>query len=95
MSMGFSKQEYWRGLPFPTPGDLPYSGIEPTSPELAGRFFTTVPSGKPKALVAMIKSNIFYVLPLILFKAMARSNLVDLYNSYDNIIFLHFIRNPI
>ena len=43
-SMGFSTQEYWSGLPFPAPGDLPDPGIEPTSlmsPALAGRFFTT------------------------------------------------------
>ena len=33
LSMGFSRQEYWSGLPFPSPGDLPNSGIEPTSPE--------------------------------------------------------------
>ena len=33
-SMGFSKQEYWSGLPFPSPGDLPYPGIEPRSPAL-------------------------------------------------------------
>ena len=42
--MEFSRQEYWGGLPFPTPGDLPNPGIEPTSlvsPALAGRFFTT------------------------------------------------------
>ena len=32
LSMGFSKQEYWNGLPFPSPGDLPNSGIEPISP---------------------------------------------------------------
>ena len=41
--MGFSRQEYWSELPFPTPGDLPDPGIEPTSlisPALAGRFFT-------------------------------------------------------
>jgi len=44
--MGFSKQEYWSGLPFPSPGDLPDPGIEPASPELAGRFFTTEPSEK-------------------------------------------------
>jgi len=31
-SMGFSRQEYWSGLPFPSPGDLPDPGIEPTSP---------------------------------------------------------------
>jgi len=42
--MGFSRQEYWSGLPYPSPGDLPEPGIEPTfltSPALAGRFFTT------------------------------------------------------
>ena len=40
--MGFSRQEYWSGLPFPSPVDLPDSGIEPTSvtTALAGRFFT-------------------------------------------------------
>ena len=44
LSMGFSRQEYWSGLPCPPPGDLPDPGIEPSSlksPELAGRFFTT------------------------------------------------------
>ena len=44
LSMEFSRQIYWSGLPFPTPGDLSSSGIEPRSPafpELAGRFFTT------------------------------------------------------
>ena len=42
--MGFSRQEYWNRLPFPSPGDLPDPGIEPTSlmsPALAGGFFTT------------------------------------------------------
>ena len=46
--MGFSMQEYWSGLPFPSPGDLPDRGIEPEFPALAGRFFTTEPPGKPK-----------------------------------------------
>ena len=46
-SMGFSRQEYWSGLLFPSPGDLPDPGIEPVSPALAGRFFTTEPPGKP------------------------------------------------
>ena len=44
LSMGFSRQEYWRGLPFPTPGDLPHPDIKSVSlasPALAGRFFTT------------------------------------------------------
>ena len=50
LSMGFSRQEYRCGLPFPPPGDLPDSGIKPMSlesPALAGRFFTPAPSGKP------------------------------------------------
>ena len=41
LSVGFSRQEYWSGLPFPPPGDLPDPGIEPTSlvsPALAGGF---------------------------------------------------------
>ena len=48
LSMGFSRQEYWRGLLFSSPGDPPYPGIEPgslASPALAGGFFTTEPPG--------------------------------------------------
>ena len=45
--MGFSRQEYWSVLLFPFPGDLPDPGIEPASPALAGRFFTTEPPVKP------------------------------------------------
>jgi len=47
--MGFSRQEYGRGLPFPLPWDLPELGIKPrspTSPALAGGFFATEPPGK-------------------------------------------------
>ena len=51
LSMEFSKQEYWSGLPFPTPGNLPNPGIKPTSPAspaLAGVFFSTCTGcGKP------------------------------------------------
>ena len=43
LSMGFSRQEYWSGLPCPPPGDLPDPGVEPESPALAGRVFTTEP----------------------------------------------------
>jgi len=46
LSMGFPRQEYWSGLPFPSP-DLPDPEIEPMSPALAGRFFTAEPRGKP------------------------------------------------
>ena len=52
LSMGFSRQQYWSGLLFPTPGDLPDPGMEPVSlasPALAGRFFTPVSPGKPGA----------------------------------------------
>ena len=46
LSMGFPRQEYWNGLPFSPPEDLPDPGIESGSPALAGGFFTTKPSGK-------------------------------------------------
>ena len=50
LSMRFSWQEYWSGLPFSTPGDLPDPGIEPrsASPALEGEFFTTVPPSLPQ-----------------------------------------------
>ena len=41
LSMEFCRQEYWRRLPFPPPEDLPNAGMEPASPPMAGRFFTT------------------------------------------------------
>ena len=50
LSMGLSRQEYWRGWPFPSPGNLPDPGSEPVSPTsltLAGRFFPSVPPGEP------------------------------------------------
>ena len=43
LSMGFPRQEYWSGLPCPSPGDLPDPRIESASLALAGRFFTTEP----------------------------------------------------
>ena len=45
--MGFSRQEYWSGLPYPSPGDLPDPRIEPMFPALLDRFFTSEPPGKP------------------------------------------------
>ena len=50
LSMGFPRPEYWNGLPFPPPGDLPDPEMEltsPVTPALAGGFFTTEPTGKP------------------------------------------------
>uniref|UniRef100_A0AAA9TDG6 EF-hand calcium binding domain 2 n=1 Tax=Bos taurus TaxID=9913 RepID=A0AAA9TDG6_BOVIN len=55
LSKGFSRQEYWSGLPFPSPGDLPNPGTESTSPALAGGFFTTEP---PEVAVAEFHKKI-------------------------------------
>ena len=74
LSMGFSRQEFWSGFPFLPPGDLPNPGIKPSSPSLAGIFFTTEPPGKPHKvlqkehnrsymiLIDRSFSNIFYFL---------------------------------
>ena len=59
LPLEFSRQEYWSGLPFPTPGDLPDPGIEPMSlmsPALAGGFFTTSNLESPLITVVGIKS---------------------------------------
>ena len=47
LSMGFSRQEYWSGLPWPSPGDLPDPGIEPESPALQADALPSEPPGKP------------------------------------------------
>ena len=46
LSVGFSWPDYWSGLPFPSPGNFPDPGIEPTSHSLAGEFFTSEPPGQ-------------------------------------------------
>ena len=51
-SMRFSRQEYWSGLPFPSPGDPPDLGIEPGSPALEADALTSEPPGKPHAAAA-------------------------------------------
>ena len=50
LSMGFSRQEYWSRLPFPSPGDLPNPGIEPRSPTLQADALTSEPPGKPTGI---------------------------------------------
>ena len=60
LSMGFSRHEYWRRLPFPSPGDLPNPQTKPrslTSPALAGGFFTTEPRGKPPEIKKKREQN--------------------------------------
>ena len=51
VSMGFLSQEYWRALPFPSPGDLTNSGTEQASLALAGEFFTSKPPGNPLKII--------------------------------------------
>ena len=60
LSMGFSRQEYWSGLPFPSSGDLPHPGTEPTSftfPALAGLFFTTSATWEGQISLVIAKSR--------------------------------------
>ena len=56
LSMGFSRQEYWSGLPFPSPGDLPDPGIEPMSPALQADAKTSEPPGEPAIAIAILKT---------------------------------------
>ena len=56
--MEFPRQEYWSGLPFPSPGDLPDPGIEPGSPALQGDALPSEPPGKSNILI-LIKNILF------------------------------------
>ena len=53
LSMEFSRQEYWSGLPFPSPGDLPEPGIEPRSPALPAGSLLTEPPEKPNKTLSL------------------------------------------
>ena len=67
LPMKFPRQEYWSGLPFPTPGDLPSSEIKPTSlvsPVLAAGFFTTLTPGKPVSLCISLYFSLSVTLSL-------------------------------
>ena len=66
LSMRFLRQEYWRGLPFLSPGDLPGPGIEFGSPAWEGRFFTTEPPGK-SIFFPCIDTNLFISLLLSMY----------------------------
>ena len=67
-SMGFSRQEYWSGFPFPSPGKLPDPGIKPRSPALEADALTSEPPGKPllsaKRKVKFLSKVIFKILEL-------------------------------
>ena len=71
--MGFSRQEYWSGLPFPSPGDLPNPGIKPGSPALQADALPSEPPGKPFMLrristLEMLKCKRTLVLELMKFR---------------------------
>ena len=75
LSMGLFRREYWSLLPFPPPGDLPNPRIKPTaptSPALAGRFFTTEPPRKPT----------FTIQPSLFFKKIIFSGVNMLYSKF-------------
>ena len=57
LCMGFSRQEYWSGLPFPSPGDLSNPGIKPTSPTLWADSLPSEPPGKPLLMVNVFKEK--------------------------------------
>jgi len=66
LSMEFSGQEYWSGLPFPPPGELPDPRIEPMSPALAGEFFTTEPPGEGALKVEKSHLDIGYCFRILM-----------------------------
>ena len=87
LSVGFSKQEYWSGLPCPSPGDLPHPGIQPVSlvsPALAGRFFTTSPVCGLSACHSQPSRNIrvellfFFSLVLLLLSELVESKIIPM-----------------
>ena len=59
-SIGFSRQEYWSGLPFPSPGDLPDPGIEPGTPALQADSLLSELRGKP--IVLKLKVQLYFLL---------------------------------
>ena len=64
LSMGFSRQEYWSGLPFPSPGDLPDTGIEPRSPALQADTLPSEPPGKPIKSLSNLSSELSNILEI-------------------------------
>ena len=68
--MEFSRQEYWSGLPFPTPQDIPDPGIEPeslASPALTDGFFTTAPLGNPGKILSIIDTMMYITSPGLIY----------------------------
>ena len=88
--MGFSKQEYWSGLPFPPAGDLPDSWIQPVSlmtPEMAGGFFTTSNTWEAPVLLDGKKID-FRIMSHLVFMQESRSShsFLDTFKSQSRIL---------
>ena len=79
LSMGFSRQEHWSGLPLPFPGDLPHPGIEPRSPALGADSLPSEPPRKPLAKLKYTEANLLHV-------AASCSPVVSMY--WDTVLFL-------
>ena len=63
LSTGFSRQEYWIGLPFPSPGDLPDPGTKPRSPTLQADSLPTELGGKPSLQYLILQSHFYIIFP--------------------------------
>ena len=85
--MGFSRQQYSSGLPFPSPGDLPNPGMEPGSPALAGRFFTIW--GTNRNLIKIHTGICHYALLQLDFKCFKLSNAKWLREKFSKWYLLH------
>ena len=98
--MGFPRQKYWSGFPFPPPGDLPDPGIEPMSLALAGGFFTTEPPGKLYMWNLKKKKKKSYTYEIILQKSYNSSEFTYMFDAassnvdtYITIVYASKIRN--
>ena len=95
LSMGLSRQEYWRGLPCPPPGALPQPGIKPTSPAspaLAGGFFTTEPPRKPQGTTSICKSSLVtYIGQINRFESGIHFPIENVFQQYLNLNQQNFI----
>ena len=99
LSIRFSRQEYWSGLPFPSPGDLPDLGIEHVSlasPALAGVFFTSEPPGKPQNSTCILQIQVITKAKLLIFFMFyTEMSFFYLFSTYQLYFSINYITNGI
>ena len=84
LSKGFSQQEYWSGLPFHSPGDVPDLSVEPGSPALQANSLPSEPPGKPNRLIYMpVLFNMYY--------SIDNKNVIKTYLLFHNLGFFTFL----